>query len=139
MKALFSNDENQKGFNSNHRKENHFQGEYSVFAINDKTGEIDKKISCRLYGTSAMNYCCIWISTNRGYMQSGSGSAGGYGYHRTSGAVDHAITAAGYFLQGENGKRQSINGVGESAIREALLSIAELEGYVKPQVFQSHP
>lgn len=133
MKALFT--DNGKGFNRNHRKENHFLNEYKVLTIEgDKIKEI---ISCRIYGTNAMNYCCLWVQGDS--FKSGSGSAGGYGYHRPSAAVQEAINNAGYQLQDDNGKPLSISGVGETAIKDALEAIAKYAGFSNVQIFEAHP
>jgi hypothetical protein len=55
--------------------------------------------------------------------RNGSGSAGGYGYHRPSAAAQEAIENAGFTLANR------IDGVGESAMREAVLAIAAALGY----------
>ena|ERR1700761_3386465 len=117
--------------NRNHRKENHFDGEYQVMALNDD-GTICRKISCCLYSTQSMNYCCIWIS-KAGEMISGSGSAGGYGYNRMSAAVSEALKQCGYEFNKE------IAGVGESAVKAALMAVAEYNEYINPVIIQSHP
>lgn len=139
MTTTFNTSTNLKGFNRNHRKENHFQGEYKVMTIEgDKIKEI---ISCRTYGTQAANYACLWVMGDS--FKSGSGSASGYGYHRVSAAIQEAIqeaiTNSGYILHNKDGKETSISGVGNSAIEEALLSIAEYAGYSNCQIFESHP
>ena len=87
-------------------------------------------------------YAAIWVtgddSTGRPYV-SGSGSAGGYGYHKSSEAISRAIASAGIELYGAAGgsygntidytKKTDIGGVGESAIESALLAIGEACGY----------
>lgn len=113
------------GFNRNHRKENHFYQEYLVISP-----ELKQVISCRMYGTGRMNYCAIWIYANE--HASGTGSAGGYGYHRESAACSEAILKAGYKLE------KDISGVGESAIESALLAIAEHHGHTGCKIFTSH-
>jgi hypothetical protein len=120
-------------FNRSHRKENHFYKEYLVITPN-----LQQIISCRMYGTGAMNYCCIWVRVIPQGEQyathtiSGTGKAGGYGYHRESAAAHDAITAAGYILS------ESISGVGESAIERALVAIATFHGYDNVKIFSSH-
>lgn len=128
MKATLLN--TSKGINRNYRKENGFYGEYMILSVNS-AGGIDKKVSLRLYSTQAKNYACIWISGN-GEMLSGSGSAGGYGYNRMSAACSDAILNAGFKLD------TSIAGVGESAVKEALLAIAETMGWNNPQFMESY-
>lgn len=52
----------------------------------------------------------------------GHGSAHGYGYHRPSAAAQSAIYSAGFTLSEE------VAGIGDSAIRRALVAIAEACG-----------
>lgn len=95
-------------------------------------GRLDPVISLRLYGTGAKNYACLWVSLPAGH-RSGSGSAGGYGYHRPSQAAEEAIRNAGFKLD------TAIGGVGEEAMREALLAIAEAIGVKRPAIVEAHP
>ena len=67
-----------------------------------------------------------------GYHTCGSGSAGGYGYHRASAAAGEAITNAGFKLS------ESINGAGDTAIEDALCAIAQIQGYRKAILVESH-
>lgn len=111
--------------NSSHRKENHFQEEFSIIAF-DGT-KFSAPITCRTYGTQAKNYCCLWIhgqfkGIEKYVSVSGSGSAGGYGYHRPSAAAQEAINGAGFNLA------EAIDGRGDSAIEDALKAIAEYLG-----------
>lgn len=134
MKATYSTGK-VKGFNRNHRKENNFLSEYLViqpkYNLLNESIEMKQVISLRIYGTNAMNYACLWVYAND--YKSGSGSAGGYGYHRPSAAAEEAINAAGYSLD------ESISGVGESAIKKALNAICKLEGFKDCQIFEAHP
>lgn len=103
-------------------------------------------------------YCCVWIRGKNRYF-SGKGSAGGYGYHKTSAAFQDALTSAGIRLVGspyhgaektyketrrnENGtyetyevkqdfKREChIDGCGDTAIDDALKAIGAALGYKK--------
>lgn len=56
-------------------------------------------------------------------LQSGAGTAGGYGYDKQSAAVSHAIKSAGIELS------KDISGIGPTAIWEALGAIMEALGY----------
>lgn len=112
---------------------------------------IDKKtekvlIDCRCYmgrsSNSSQVYASIWINSLKplgddaeGFATytSGCGMAGGYGYHKESAAIDDAISSAGFTLFGSASgyddkpdfkKTCHIDGVGESAIKSALLAIA---------------
>lgn len=74
--------------------------------------------------SASVVYCSIWVRSRDGkrYL-SGRGSAGGYGYHKQSAALDDAIRSAGIRLAG------SIGGCGEQAMEHALLAIAKAAGY----------
>ena len=69
-------------------------------------------------------YASIWV-TAPDYHGSGTGKAGGYGYHKPSAAIGDAIASAGIGLS------KDISGVGNGAIAEALGAIAEAMGYNK--------
>lgn len=117
--------EKSNGFNRNHRKENHFYKEYLVISP-----DLKQVISCRMYGTGKMNYCALWVYGNK--YASGTGSAGGYGYHMESAACSEAIRNTGYKME------SNISGVGESDIESALLAIAEYNGHPDCKIFTSH-
>ena len=94
-----------------HRKGDNFQESYSGLAVVD--GEIVEAVILRIYGTQARNYCCLWVQGN-GIYSSGSGQAGGYGYHRASAAAQAAFETAGIKL------KDAIDGRGDSAIKDAV-------------------
>lgn len=96
----------------------------------DKNGAIHAPIDARFYGTGKTNSAALWIH-REGIHASGSGIAGGYGYHRPSAALQKAIENAGFTLSEE------IAGVGESAMREALLAIASEIGIKRPALVES--
>ena len=58
----------------------------------------------------------LWVH-GKNYA-SGSGYAGGYGYHKPSAAVGNAIESAGFGLE------FNISGGGESALVDALKAVA---------------
>ena len=114
MKATH-NTEAFKGININHRKENRYTGGYIAIAI--VGGKAKEVVDLRTYSTDSTAYVCIWTSlSNTNYH--GSGKASGYGYHRGSSAAAEAIRNAGWKLD------EDIDGRGESAMREAVESIA---------------
>ena len=96
-------------------------------------GELHEVCTARWYmGRSreaSVVYCSLWVrrpairnATKTGYIKegawwSGSGQAGGYGYHKGSAALDGAIRLAGITLS------RSISGTGEC--EEALMAIAK--------------
>ena len=96
------------------RKESKFHSQFSV--LDKDTGQ-EIAIS-RFYDTETRVYCCLWI---RGHKASGSGAgfAGGYGYHKESAALEHAIGNAGIKLS------EPIGGVGERDMVRALEAIAQ--------------
>lgn len=106
----------QNSFNTSHRKENHFLQEFAAF-VNTKEG-LRNCATVRVYGTNAKNYACLWYNDSRRWA-SGTGSAGGYGYHRPSAAVAEAFENSGVKLLND------ISGRGDEAIREALEALAK--------------
>lgn len=64
----------------------------------------------------------LWVNS-KNLTTSGTGKANGYGYHKPSAAVAEAIKNAGIELS------FNISGVGNSAIKEAMIAIAELIGH----------
>ena len=62
-------------------------------------------------------YCCVWIHGDNVHG-SGSGKAGGYGYHKESAALAEAFSCAGVVLS------EDIGGRGDSAMRDAIKAVA---------------
>lgn len=83
-------------------------------------------VTARVYYSRARSasvaYVSIW-ATGRGIHCAGHGTAGGYGYHRNSAALAHAITSAGIRLDSD------ISGAGTGAMRDALTAIARAMGF----------
>ena len=127
MKVTLTEKQN---INIKHRKENSFQQEFIGLAI--VGDEIKEAVNCRIYGTQSRNYCCIWYRNDNIYS-SGSGYAGGYGYHRPSAAAETAMTQAGVKLS------EYISGRGDYSIQDAVLAITkELYPNTVCQVIKSH-
>lgn len=119
-----------------HRKESNFMEEFSLI-VNTKDYNGKPSISSvavvRIYGTKAMNYCCIWVNDRKtGTYCSGSGSAGGYGYHRPSAAAAYAFKSMGVELS------ENIDGRGDSAIVEAIEALGRRLGYRKFYIHKAH-
>ena len=91
-----------------------------------RDGKFRVVVDCRCWmgrsSSSSVVYSSIWVH-GPDVWYSGRGKAGGGGYHKASAAVDSAIESAGITLD------QSIHGVGDGAIMEALEAIAEALGY----------
>lgn len=114
---------------TSHRKEKHFLQELTVISFED--GEFKTPATLRIYGTNAKNYACLWVHSGEVHA-SGSGSAGGYGYHRPSAAAQEAINAAGFELS------EPIDGRGESMMENALKAIATALGHKKFYLHSAH-
>lgn len=102
-----------QNFNRNHRKENHFQQQYTGLVL--VGNELLEAVTLRIYGTRAVNYAALWYN-NQEKWASGTGKAGGYGYHRPSAAAAEAFEAAGVELA-------DISGRGSQAIEDAVKSL----------------
>lgn len=103
-----------RNFNLNHRKENHFQQQYTGLVLDGN--ELREAVTLRIYGTSAVNYAALWYNNGKKWAR-GTGKAGGYGYHRPSAAAAEAFEAAGVELESD------ISGSGSAAIESAVKSL----------------
>lgn len=96
-------------------------------------GKLERPVTARAWmgrsKNSSVVYASIWVHGGKSVECSGSGRAGGYGYHKISAALDDAIRSAGVKLVGDDGKQLSIGGVGDSAIRHALEAITRAAGF----------
>ena len=149
MKAIISKPDQ---FNASQPRNKEQVNELKVLTV--KKGEISEIITARFYmGRSAQAsvvYCCLWVPGKC----SGYGTAGGYGYHKESAALQAAINSAGIELYGtpyKAGKQRAeiklsydpekkeytqterkidysrkahISGCGETAMTDALTDIA---------------
>lgn len=80
-------------------------------------------IEIRTYYTGSRCYACTWVRDHKGLgYASGSGFAGGGGYCKRSASVATALENAGFRFD------ESISGRGETAIRDAIESIARRAG-----------
>lgn len=89
-------------------------------------------VDCRLYmgrsSSSSVVYCAIWIKLLDRWIV-GRGNAGGYGYDKMSAAVDGALDSAGFKFD------EGIGGVGNDAIKDALIAVCEHFGYNKERLY----
>lgn len=108
-------------FNPNHRKSNGFCQVWKVFYVDDN--KIKEVVDCRIYCPGTRVYAALWINSKDKFIGT-TGWAGGYGYHKPSAAVAEAINKAGIELN------ESINARGDSAIMDALMTIAK---YLYPE------
>lgn len=100
----------------------------------DVRGRLSARIEARFYGTGNVNTCCLWVFgvDANGTCTQGTGRAGGYGYHRPSEALAQAIRNAGFTLS------RDIAGVGEEAMREALLAMARALKIKTPAIVEAY-
>jgi len=137
MKATYNKNAKTK-FTSFHRKENkcYFDSYVALVPALDWEGKPTMKtpVEVRLYGTGNTNTACLWIhdSSNSGVNTSGSGQAGGYGYHRPSAAASEAIRNAGIKLS------EDIAGRGNGSIETAVKAITEMLGYAPETIYVYH-
>lgn len=115
--------ENANGIRSSHRDaewKNGMTTGYKAFAIIDGKLVVlaDMRIAISKSGTP---YACFWAYRpgGDGMWSNGSGTAGGYGYHKASAAAGKAIRAAGFSLS------EDIDGRGDGAIRDAVLAVGQ--------------
>ncbi len=121
MNATLGN-ENSNAVNYGSKKE--LIRAYDV-VVNDN-GKLINLITVRCYmGRSASAstvYASVWVYDEK-HHTSGSGKAGGYGYHKASAAIAEAIRSAEIDLD------EDISGRGDSAIEESLEAIAATLGF----------
>ena len=88
-------------------------------------------VTVRVYWPASTAYACVWLNFADSYAV-GKGKAGGYGYCKESAAIDEALRSAGIKLA------HSIHGVGEQAIKGALVALAEFAGLTNYTVTVAH-
>lgn len=133
-------------------------GSLVAFQVNPDTGKREpvECITVRTYFNSKGSgmqpvRACVWIQSPRGSgveWLSGSGSAGGCGYHKESAAIADAVEAAGVQLFGnpyrfsdqrvDLKKPFHFGGTGASAYREIFEAIARARGFKGPMLWTSH-
>lgn len=125
MKAIFNNQiSNAKNYSNEKETIAHWFG---IVFIN---GEFKEVVDTRFYMSRSSDgaspvYCALWIHGG-GYYSSGSGLARGCGYHKMSGAMQSALDSADIKLIDEiTGKQKYIDGVGDSAMQEAIEAICK--------------
>jgi hypothetical protein len=112
-----------------HRKEK--QPFYSFSLIDLDNAEESAVIRLYYSASGARNYACLWILRD-GFYASGSGKAGGYGYHRPSAAAQEAFTRAGVKLA------EPIDGRGDSEIEYAMRALADHMGIARSMILRAN-
>ena len=110
------------------------------------SGEMREVITVRCYmgrsASASVVYAVLWVRCADGHWTSGSGSAGGYGYHKESAAIASAISSAGVTLQDlENDCKDhwfDLGGTGTSYYPQVFEAIARAAGYRGRTLFISH-
>lgn len=148
LKAIIPDTPKMDGRNYSGDKE--LTDSYTVLAVTtgeDGTPILSEIVNARCWMSRSRNasvvYAGIWISRHdTGTIAAGHGTAGGYGYHKASAAIQEAIDSTGIKLMGSPYNRPaeagsyeaadrvaSIGGCGTNAIRDALCAIAAAMGY----------
>lgn len=105
-----------------------FDGKVQITNYKFVTPSLETPVTVRVYEGRSRNastvYASVWFRSKDGETYgSGSGAAGGYGYHKVSGAVDDAFRNAGVTLE------RDFHGCGESPIIHAVTALARKLGY----------
>lgn len=106
-------------------------------------GKLQSVVEARMYMGRSKEattvYCSLWVHGDDVYC-SGSGKAGGYGYHKESAALAAAISSAGIELYGSNysfwdkdvkpdyKQKAYIGGCGSGSMETALKAMAKAVG-----------
>ena len=115
------------------------------------SGEMREVVTVRCYmgrsASASVIHAVMWVKCADGHWTSGSGSAGGYGYHKESAAIAHAIDSAGVELKDleRNDHRTDfmrhqfdLGGTGTSYYPQVFEAIARAAGYRGRTLFVSH-
>jgi hypothetical protein len=137
MKAVFNGKNESNAINYGGEKER--VSSYQV--IGKRNGTLSSIVEARFYmgrsSSASVVYCSLWVQGDN--YCSGTGKAGGYGYHKESAALASAINSAGIALFGSNysywgeekpdfKKPAHIGGCGCESMRMALRAIARAAG-----------
>lgn len=91
-------------------------------------GRICERLIVRFYATDATTYCCVWLYKD-GKAHNGSGKAGGWGYDRSSAALDQAFKAMGidfgHTLSGTGQNEEAIIKIGRELGEEWQVMTAQ--------------
>lgn len=106
------------------------------------SGELRDVVTVKCYmgrsASASVVYAVLWVKCADGHWTSGSGRAGGYGYHKESAAIADAVKSAGIELQDleRNDHRHDfmkhqfdLSGTGTSYYPQVFDAIARAAGY----------
>lgn len=102
------------------------------------SGELREVVTVNCYmgrsASASVVHAVIWVRCADGHWASGSGSAGGYGYHKESAALADAVKSAGIELKDLDRTDRpdrwfDFGGTGTSYYPQVFESIARAAGY----------
>ena len=121
---------NAEGIRISHREREEKNGLSCGYkAVYMDGGKLVDLVDLRIaFTNSGTPYACVWLyqpaefarNEMGGCWNSGSGTAGGYGYHKGSAAVESAFHAAGIRFD------QDIGGCGWERVKEAVYAAGEM-------------
>jgi hypothetical protein len=110
------------------------------------SGEMREVVTARCYmgrsASASVVHAVLWVRCADGHWTSGSGHAGGYGYHKESAAIADAIKSAGIELKDVGNDRKDhwfdLGGTGGSYYPQVFDAIARAAGYRGRTLLVSH-
>ena len=110
------------------------------------SGELREVVTVKCYMGRSANasviHAVLWVKCADGHWTSGSGSAGGWGYHKESAAIADAIKSAGIELKDiKNGRKDhqfDLGGTGTSYYPQVFEAITRAAGYRGRTLLVSH-
>ena len=110
------------------------------------SGEMREVVTVKCYmsrsASASVVHAVLWVRCADGVWTSGSGSAGGYGYHKESAAIADAVRSAGIKLKDlENDRKDhwfDLSGTGTSYYSQVFEAIARAAGYRGRTLLVSH-
>lgn len=102
------------------------------------SGELREVVTVKCYmggsASASVVYAVMWVRCKDGEWTSGSGSAGGYGYHKESAAIADAVRSAGIELKDldrtdRKDRWFDFGGTGESYYPQVFDAIARAAGH----------
>lgn len=128
----FNLDNLRDGFKPSQRKERGFYRQLSALDPRDGSAIVTARFYWPGRDGASNCYCCVWIHGDKAHG-SGSGKAGGYGYHKESAALLDALNAAGAYIDTD------IAGRGDGAMRDAVKALAlKVTGKRKVFLHEAH-
>lgn len=130
MKAIITA-ENVEAIRTSDRDRQYKNGlDHGYKAVMIQGKKLESLVEIRIGSTASAAYACAWLYSPKvkdkeghtvkpSFWNSGSGRAGGYGYHRQSAAAESALSRAGVELS------EAIGGRGDQAIRDAVEAVGK--------------